>query len=113
MSAQVKTKKNHGSKNETFITRKSGIEPANSVPDVEALETKETRPQSPSPDDETNVQMTVEPDQESSFIDIQIRRPEHVDAFSQDLKTMHMMESEFKERITSLQKKIGISSGLI
>ncbi len=113
MSAQVKTKKHDSSKNETFITRKSGVESVNSVSDVEAAENKEQRSQSPSQESDINGQMTFEPDQESSFIDIQIRRPEHVDAFSQDLRTMHMMESEFKDRITTLQKKIGISNGLI
>ena len=51
--------------------------------------------------------------EERPHIDVKIKRPEHVDAFVQDLKTMEKMEEDFRQKLDTLQKKLGISDGLV
>ena len=50
---------------------------------------------------------------EKPYIDVKIKRSEHVDAFVQDLKTMETMEDDFRQKLDALQKKLGISEGLV
>ena len=102
-SGQLMERPTNGiAKDKVFLTLSTDDVDNNECKDVEDIES-------------VGMRSVTERDSESekSFIDVKIKRPQHVDAFVNDLKTMEKMENDFKVKLDALQKKLGISDGLI
>ena len=94
-------------KDKVFLTLSSEDGDNNKSDIVEDLE---------SVDHETETERTSEVfkfQPEKPYIDVKIKRPQHVDAFVNDLKIMEKMEDDFRVKLDALQKKLGIAEGVI